>query len=176
MGPVLLHEPRMSSFDSGAGFFLRRRSPSPHGLDIPISAADVDDRFDLRRSLDVVLDLLSSASIGRLLRCAARAPPQHKVQPRHGSVIAKSMPQTSRGEFLGLMRMRKIIVQLLKNASGSELSYTTACSPSTNGRGCGVYISSTKTNAPEASASKSGSRPPSGWDYKSRRSSPSACD
>ena len=69
VGPVLLHEPL------DVVLRQRRRLLPPadvrgrtHGLHIPISAANVDDRFYLRRSLDVVLDLLSSIRVGRLLR------------------------------------------------------------------------------------------------------------
>ena len=58
VGPVLLHEP--------VDVVLRQRTRLPppadvrrrtHGLHVPVSAANVDDGFDLRRSLDVVLYL-----------------------------------------------------------------------------------------------------------------------
>ena len=64
VGPVLLHEP--------VDVVLRQytRLPPPadvrggtHGLDVPVGAANVDDRFDLRRGLDVVFYLRSLTTI-----------------------------------------------------------------------------------------------------------------
>ena len=76
MQTVLLHEPLDVALRQRWGLLspadVRRRT---HGLHVPISAADINDRFYLRRSLDVVLDLLSSICIRRLLRAQlVRAP------------------------------------------------------------------------------------------------------